>query len=199
MLEKLLKSKAEALLLGTLLSGEVLHLRGLAKLHNLPPSQAKRSLESLLSIGLLNAEMRGNQRIFSLNENCPILPEVKSLYLKTDGLFGQLQSALQGTTEITYAFVYGSYARQTQRRNSDLDLLIIGNAPDEVISQKLFKLQNDLGIELNFILWSSRDFDRKLAEKGGFIKSILKNRKEWLLGDSYEFGRIVRKALGGKG
>lgn len=199
MLEKLLKSNAEVKVLGIVLFAEGLHLREIARRAAISAPETKRELDNLAALGVLACEKRGNQLIFHKNEKCPFLPELKSLYLKTEGVFPKLKEALGKISGIKYAFVYGSYAAGSAREKSDLDLLVIGSLPEEALSNALFPLQKLLSMEMNFILWSERDFHSKLPPKSAFIQSLLTKPRMWLVGDEDEFGRIAKKAPGGKG
>jgi len=198
MIEKLLRSNAEARILGIVLFEDALHLREIARMAKIFPSEAKRELDILCSIGLLSREKRGNQAIFLLNPSCPFAPELRSLYLKTEGVFVQLKEALKNLDGIAYAFVFGSAAAGKERKGSDIDLLAIGSVSEEALSEKIWKIQRKSGREINFILWSEKDFLKKLKANGAFVNSVAKNPKIWLVGDENEFGRIAEKALGGK-
>lgn len=198
MLEKLLKSNAEVKVLGVVLFTEGLHLREIARRALVSSFEAKRELDNLVELGILKSERRGNQLLFKLNPSCPFLPDLKSLYLKTEGLFSQLREALQKLPGIKYAFVYGSYASREAIERSDLDLLVIGSVSEGPLSNALFAFQKSLSTEINFILWTERDFHSKLPPRSAFIRSVLSNPRAWLLGDEDEFGRIAKKAVGGK-
>ncbi|MCK4319010.1 hypothetical protein KAW38_00370 [Candidatus Micrarchaeota archaeon] len=86
MLERLLRSKAEVSILGIVLFQEGLYLREIARMASLSPSEAKKELDNLVSLGVLRKKRHGNQVFFSLNANCPFLDELKGLYLKTEGV-----------------------------------------------------------------------------------------------------------------
>ncbi len=47
--------------------------------------------------------------------------------------------------------------------------------------------------EINFIIWSNRDFNKKRTEKSGFLKNIASNKIIWLRGDWDEFSRLTKK------
>ena len=73
---------------------------------------------------------QGNQVLFQANAQSPIFPEIKSLITKTVGVHDVIRSSLAPLgTEIRIAFIYGSVARQQERGNSDIDLMVLGSAP----------------------------------------------------------------------
>jgi len=82
MLERLFKSGAEVKVLGVILFEDGLHLREIARRSNLSSYETKRELDNLTEIGILNKEKKGNLALFFQNKDCPILKDLKNLYLK---------------------------------------------------------------------------------------------------------------------
>ena len=196
MLEKLLKSRAAARVLGEVFSEDGLHLREVARRAGISPSEAKRELDNLVALGVLERKKTGSVVAFSLNTACPFLQELKGLYQKTDGVFRALAQALAATEGVKYAFVFGSSAAGRERKASDVDLLVVGGVEEEALAGKVFEVQKKTGKEINFVLWSERDLREKARKKSGFLKSVFSGEKVWLAGDGNEFGGIVEKGLG---
>jgi hypothetical protein len=76
--------------------------------------------------------------------------------------------------------------------------MIVGDEQDAKISNTIFKVQNHLNRDINFIIWSSNDFKEKLATKNSFLINITSQKIVWIMGDQNEFGRIVKERLGKK-
>lgn len=197
MLEKLLHSKAAAKVLGFILSTDGVHIREIARQCKVSPSEAKRELDILVDLGLLSRKKSGNQIILYTNLACPFLQDIKNLYQKTEGFFPILKETLI-SRNIQYAFVFGSTAKGTEKSNSDIDLIIIGNEPDANLSDAIFNIQRKYKREVNFILWSENDFQEKLRSKNVFLSNILNQKIFWIMGDEDEFGRIVKNGFGTK-
>lgn len=197
MLEKLLRSKAGVKLLGTALFNDGLHLRELARKATLSPFETKRELDILVNLGLLTRKRLGNQVFFYTNKDCPFLQDLKNLYQKTEGFFPLLKEAFS-QLNVYYAFVFGSIAKGTEKPNSDIDLMIIGDESDTNISDAIFNIQKKSKREINFILWSKRDFQEKLRSKNIFLSNILNQKIYWVMGDEDEFGRIVKDGFSKK-
>ena len=195
MLERLMRSRAEVNVFGIVLFNENLHLREIARRAHISASEAKRELDNLLELGILKSQKAGNLVVFTTNPKSPFLQELKSLYMKTEGVFGQLQQALSNANGIKYAFVYGSMASDRFREKSDLDLFIIGSADERQIASACLKVQKESGREVNFILWDESDFIKKLKEENSFVRTVIKNKKIWLVGEQNEFEGIVAKTL----
>jgi len=191
MLNLILRSKAEIKVLGVILFKDNLHLREIARQANISPFEARREILILKKATLVNLQKRGNQSIVSLNHDCPFLSELKSLYLKTEGVFSQLKHTLMKIPNIHFALIYGSMASGTDKQNSDVDLLIIGNADEKHLSNELFKVQRKTTREINFNLWSESNLKKRA--NGSFFLQILKEKKVFLIGTESEFSKFVKK------
>jgi len=203
LLEVLLRSKAEVRVLGVVLFSDGLHLREIARAARVSPSEAKRELDSLSTLGVLRREKKGGLSFYEKNELSPILPELTSLYLKTEGAVATVKTAVEGVLKkkgfensVEFAFVYGSYANRSFTEKSDLDLLVVGGIAEEELANALLKAQEKIGRPINFVLWSEKDFLQKLREKTSFIKNVTNGDKIWVWGDENGFKRIVKKTLG---
>lgn len=194
MLERLLRSKAEVAVLGIALFSDGLHLREIARRADVSSYEAKRELDNLVKIGVLNRAVKGNLSIYSLNHLCPFVNELRNLYLRTEGIIPLLKSELNKLTGIKHAFVYGSFATGDFVEKSDVDLFIVGNAEAEEIDSVCLDVQKKTLREVNYILWSMADFRKKLKEGGVFISSLISKKKIWLVGEENEFERDAEKA-----
>ncbi len=196
MLERLLHSTTSAPVMGIAIFSNGLHLREIARRAKVTPPDAKRELDNLAALGIIRCERRGNQSVFYINESCPFLPELRGLYMKTEGVLEMLRSALAGLEGITYAFVYGSIAKGEYREKSDVDVLIVGSIDDDLLSKAILRAQKPAGREINYTLWSMSELRNKLSGHETFIKLVIRGKKVWLMGDEREFARLVKKTHG---
>ena len=79
MLERLFTSKTRLELLKILLfsEGKNFHIRELAKEINITPTLVSKELNNLYEIGIVNKENKANLILFSINNNCSFLKELK--------------------------------------------------------------------------------------------------------------------------
>ncbi len=196
MLERLLRSSAGVKTLGVVLFEESLHLREIARRAGISAPEAKRELDMLVSIGLLQSKPVGRQVFFSKNPACPFWPDLKNLYLKTEGVVPQLKASLAGLEGLRFAFVFGSLASGKDRPASDMDLMVIGEMDEEELSRRVFGVQKASGREINFIPWTGKDLAKNSKTPGAFFKSLMSNKRLWLVGDEREFARIAQKRPG---
>lgn len=94
---------------------------------------------------------------------------------------------------VSIVFIYGSYARNTENINSDIDLVIIGNISSRKVSELLAPVKTELKREINVIIYPESEFKEKIAKKDHFLTSILKEPKIFLIGNNDEFRRISQR------
>src|SRR4030095_12768690 len=104
------------------------YLSDLAKYLGVSPSSLQRELAALVSADILRRRRDGNRVYFQANPDCPFLPELQGLLVKTAGMVDVLREPLAPFAKrIDWAFIYGSVARTEALAASDVDLMIIGN------------------------------------------------------------------------
>lgn len=171
------------------------HLQeSLIKLAGLGRGTVQRELEFLARAGVVRRVVRGRQVYFRANADSPIYTELRGLVVKTVGAADVLRAALaplQG--RIRVAFVYGSVAAGTERRGSDVDVMVIGAASFAEVSWALAGAQKTLGREVNPSVYAPADFRARVAAKQHFLSSVLKGEKMFLIGDDRELARLAKK------
>jgi predicted nucleotidyltransferase/predicted DNA-binding transcriptional regulator len=184
MLTRLFTSKARIKILKVLLfSGRSFHLRELSREAKVSPPYASEELSNLQKAGIVQEEKRANLRIYSIKDDCPILPELKSLFIKTDYFGESVKKALSGKAR--YALIYGSFARRDEREGSDIDLLVVSEIKEDELLKLVLRLQKGTGREVNYILWNDDAFRKK---KGiPLLKTILSDGFIMLIGDEKGF------------
>ncbi|CAD5110272.1 nucleotidyltransferase domain-containing protein [Zestomonas carbonaria] len=160
------------------------HLREIARLTGTQPGTLTRELSRLAEAGLLVKERVGNQLLYAANRNCPIFPELASILRKTSGLAEVLAEALLPMAErIDAAFVFGSMASGTARAESDIDLMVIGDAGFAEVVGALYPLQERLGREINPKVYGRGEWRKLLEEKGAFARDILGKPRLFVVGN----------------
>jgi predicted nucleotidyltransferase len=170
------------------------YLRQLAKIIGKEPGVFQRDINKLVENGILASEFQANARFFKLNKNHPLYKEFKSIFLKTVGAEGKLKEILANIKNIQIAFIFGSFAKGREDSFSDIDLMIIGNPKENELIPKISGLEGKLDREINYNIFSSRDFRKNLKEKEIFLEEIMEGRKIFLVGDQNELERIAQKS-----
>jgi hypothetical protein len=71
------------------------YLRELERILDFSVGNIRRELIQLKNIGLFLVENKGNLTYYYLNQSYPLLPEIKSIILKTAGAPGELKESLK--------------------------------------------------------------------------------------------------------
>ena len=169
------------------------YTRQIAREVNASIGTVQRELENLSRVGLIVRNAVGNQVFYQANRDAPVFQEMRALVNKTIGVFSVLQSALQGLAKrIVAAFVYGSWAREEETAQSDIDLMVVGDATlDEVLS-RLSAGEKAIGRPINPTVYSIAEFKSKLAAGNHFLHAVLKGRKVFLLGSENDLRKVGR-------
>ena len=168
------------------------YLRQLVRTVSAGHGAIQRELKHLTDMGLLVRKVQGNQVLYQANSQSPIFSEIKSLITKTVGIHDAIRSALVPLgPEIQIAFVYGSVARQEERANSDVDLMVLGNASFSDVVSALSTAQKVLGREVNPTVFPIAEFRSKLAAGNHFLRSVMKDKRLFVLGTENELKKLA--------
>ena len=168
------------------------HVRELARLTNTSAGTLHKELTKLTIGGLLQSKKVGNQVHYSANLACPIFEELASILRKTSGLADALADALaELKNQINIAFVFGSVARGEQQSNSDVDVMLIGTLSFGDAVQALHPAQAVLQREINPIVYSMEEYERRIKNNDSFIKEVLAKPKLFIIGTENELSQFT--------
>jgi len=174
------------------------YLRQIVRAVGAGHGSVQRELQRLTDLGLVLRTTQGNQVLYRANSQSPIFSEIKGLITKTVGIHDVIRSSLASLApEIQVAFVYGSVARQQERADSDVDLMVLGNAPFGKVVSALGTAQKALGREINPTVFAVDEFRSKLASGNHFLRSVIKEKKLFVLGTENELAKLASKQLAG--
>src|SRR6266404_6855260 len=169
------------------------------QLNGVSAGALQRELETLSRLRLIDRSRVGKQVFYRANRNHPVFPELRALIAKTVGAIQVLRSALAPLADrISLAFIYGSMARQDEKAESDVDLLIVGKVTLEDVLTHLGDVEPSLGRAVNPTVYPVAEFKTKLASGNHFLNSVVRGEKVFLIGDEDELGKVggVRLAQG---
>jgi len=195
-LNELFSSQARVAILNLFLANPEnrFYMREIASLTHQAVRAVQRELPKLEAIGLLEHTVDGNRKYYQVNKDCPIFPELKSIFLKTVGLGDALRGYLdQAEGAIRVAFIYGSYARGEESTTSDIDLFVIGSITAKELSRSLAPVQSELRRQINPVVMGRQEFQDKVAAKNHFVISLLGEPKIFLMGNEDELDRLVER------
>lgn len=198
MLNKLFGSRLRAKVVGWLFShpDESYFVRQLQGLLGEDPTNLSRELSRLAGMGILTLREAGREKYYQANRACPVYEELKGLAIKTSGVADVLRKALDPiSTRIDAAFIYGSFARGEQDRNSDIDVMVIGSAAFSEVVHATSSTQMVLAREVNPTVYPVAEFRQKAQEGHHFITDVLSNPKIFLIGDERELAGLAGQRL----
>ena len=159
------------------------YLRELERMLSIPVSMIRKELLRLEKEGIFAFHKKGNLAYYHVNKAYPLFSELKSIVFKTIGVQGLLTEALQKIKGIEIAFIYGSYAKGNEKANSDIDLCIVGTVDESILLRRINELEKLLRREINYTLYTEKEFTEKRRKKNSFILDLISNPKIMLIGE----------------
>ncbi len=185
MLEGLFTSRTRSKILELFLSNPDLeiHLREIARQIEEKYNSTRMELNNLEEISILISRKDGNQRYFKINKANLIYPDLKNIYLKTSGVGNAIRNSLDKIGDIQFCFIYGSYARHTEKADSDLDIFIIGEVDENKLIPVINSIETKINREINYILYTTEEFQNRKERNDKFVMNVLEGEKIMLFGD----------------
>lgn len=160
-----------------------IYLRDLQRQSGLSIGTIQKEIAHLKKLDLVTSERDGNRLYYSANADHPLFEEISGLVEKTSGIAEQIKTALSSIKGIECAFIFGSYAKGEEKSHSDIDLIVIGTIGLRTLSSVFQTVTDKTGREINPHIYSIKSWTEKLKKKDHFIKSILTEKKIFLIGD----------------
>ena len=168
------------------------YIREVEKLLKISPRTAQLILDDLESKGVLESKIKGKIKLYTLKKNSlsqryivfaeqykTIAFIEKNLIIKE--IIEKISPFIKGV-----GIIFGSYAKGTATKESDLDIFIAGSYNKEEIK----KVSRTYGIEISAKCYPLKTFEKNFANDA-LLKEILKNHVVFL--DSERFIRVVLK------
>lgn len=197
MIDKLFSSKARVEILKLFLFNpeDSFYQRQISAITRQSIRGVQREVEKLHNLGLIEKTTQGNRVYYKVNRNCPIFEELKNILFKSVGIAKVLKDNLK-KDGIKVAFIYGSYAKGEESLSSDIDLMVIGDISSRELSGILSKPKRELMREINYVVFPMQEFIKRIKQKDHFLKSVLKDKKMFIVGDNDAFKAIIESRKG---
>jgi predicted nucleotidyltransferase len=116
--------------------------------------------------------------------------------MKTTGAADVLREALAPLADrIVAAFVFGSAARGELRSDSDVDLLVVGDAPFAEVAEALAEAQERLGRDVSPTVYPVEEFRSKVSDGHHFLTSVLREPHLFIMGGADELDGLGAERL----
>jgi len=139
----------------------------------------RRELDRLVSAGILSVTPEGNQNHYQAKQDNPVYTELLGIVRKTFGVADVIRQAMKPLSgQIKLAFIYGSIAKGTDTRTSDIDLMLIGERLNygDVIDV-LMPLEESLQRSINPTVFTSAEFASRLDQNSSFLVRVMEQPK----------------------
>lgn len=175
---------------------ESFYVRQILRTAGIAPGAGQRELKRLSETGIILRKISGHQVYYQANSESPIFLELKNIITKTVGVADIIRTQLAPIADKIYiALLFGSTVQGKESKNSDVDILIVGDLTFAEISEKLAPAQNTLGREINPVVFNPNEFQDKLKKGHHFLNSVLKSDFIYLIGDESELKRLAEKRM----
>lgn len=155
----------------------------LRRLTGLGSASLQRELGRLERGGLVVSEPVGNQRRVRADPRSAVYPELVALVRKALGVDAVLTDALGPlASRIDVAIVYGSVARDEDRADSDVDLMVVGDLTSGDVLPALLEAEARLGRRISPTCLSRQAFLARRADPGSFVSRVLSSPVRILMG-----------------
>ncbi len=191
-MKPLTKNRAELLKLFFTNPDRAFYMQEIGRILEKKPGIFQRTLNNLVSEGILESEYKANARYFKVNRSYPLFKELKNIVFKTVGIKGSIGDVLKEAGDIKMAFIYGSYAKAKENYLSDIDIIIIGAPNEDDLVKKLDKLEEKLQRDINYKLYALNEFKKDVRESEPFVLEVLKDKKIMIIGDEDELRKISK-------
>lgn len=185
---KKLLTKNQAALLGILFTNpeKAFYMQELGRILGKKPGFFQRTLNSLVEEGVLASEYKANARYFRANTMHPFYAELRKIVEKSSGVEGELRKLLSRIKTIQAAWIYGSFAKKTERVDSDIDLMIVGNpVAEELLLKEFGRMEKALQREINYRFYSGQEYSEKRKQGDPFLDEVLRGPLIVLKGDPH--------------
>ena len=196
LLERFLGSQTRAQLLSIFLLNpdEYLDIPLLVRMTGKDRKGVSEEVKFLLyEVNLLSHEVvskLGGPPRFRLARNHPWLPALKLLFENALGSIHAIREEFLKLISIDVAFVYGSFARNEQRADSDVDIIIIGHQTMLSLSSQIGKIEKRIGRQIDFKIYTPDQWHEKYKSHDHFVTALMQGPKIFLVGDNERLGRI---------
>jgi predicted nucleotidyltransferase len=133
---------------------------------------AQRELNRLRRMDFVSFKKRGNLSLYRLNRAFSLLAEIEAIIRKTVGIEVRLGDELRKVKGVSFAFIFGSYAKGRLRSDSDIDLYVVGRPDEDDVYRAVRAVEDTVGREINYHIASEDEFARK-ARTDSFVKDVI--------------------------
>jgi predicted nucleotidyltransferase len=147
-----------------------------------PQSSVHRELGRAETAGIVRRDATARPHRFRAATDDPAHESLATLLRRTVGVEEQLRSALQHRGVVA-AVIFGSWASGTRRPDSDIDLLVVGDADLRELRRLVRPIGKTAGRTIDVTLVTVDEFRVLLVDRSSFARRVLEAPITPLVGD----------------
>lgn len=153
-------------------------------------SGINQELSRLLAAGILERRLVGRAALYRPAEDSPLVEPLRQLVERTVGVEPELRRVLAPIEGIEAAAIYGSWAAGTSvRPDSDIDVLVIGDADAAALEQAVRQVERLVGRDVNLTSYDRDEWLDRVRRRSGFARTVLDRPRVVLVGEVPEDDR----------
>ena len=157
-------------------------LQGLAEALDAPQSSVHRELARAEGAGVIRRADDARPYRFSAATEDAAYEPLAELLRRSVGVENELRASLD-RPDVLAAVIYGSWASGARRPDSDIDVLVVGNASLRELRRLVRPIGKATGRTIDVTLLGDEEFRRLRAERSSFVRQLLEAPVTSLIGD----------------
>ena len=147
-------------------------LQELAQALDAPASSVHRELVRAEGAGIISRDPTVRPHRFQAATDDPFNQPLVDLLRRSVGVEEQLRDALK-RPDVLAAAIYGSWVSGTRRPDSDIDVMVIGNADLRELRRHVRPIGKEAGRVIDLTVLSAEEFRRLVTENSSFVRRVL--------------------------
>lgn len=187
-LKDFLISRVRVKLLKILLTdpAKIYYVRELVRMTKEEINAVRRELNHMDEKGMVKKEQRGNRLYYGFKRDYPFYNELLQMVAKNTGLGKEIIKQRNRLGKIKYALLSGRFARHKQHRDTDVDILLVGEIVIPQLSSIISYFEKEMNREINYSVMTKEEFEFRKQRKDPFINQVLMGSRVMLIGDDEE-------------
>ncbi len=177
MIETLISSKTriKLLLKFFLNSKNRAYLRNLEEEFGESTNSIRLELNKFEKAGFLKSSSEGNKKVFTVNTNHPIYPDINKIIMKMTGLEYVVDYVLQRIGDLDKVFLVGKMSMG--QSTNIIDLVLVGdNLNKAFLLEQIEKAEKKINKKIRYVHYSTAEFDLSLIREPGMHPLLLWSR-----------------------
>ncbi|HEY4809449.1 MAG TPA: nucleotidyltransferase domain-containing protein [Solirubrobacteraceae bacterium] len=157
-------------------------LQELSDVLSAPLSSVHRELSRAADAGMVHRDDQAKPHRFSAATEDASYPALADLLNRTVGVESELRTALS-RPDVQAAAIYGSWASGARRPNSDVDVLVVGDAGLRDLRRVIRPIEKSTDRRVDLTLLNDHEFHKLIANRSSFLRGVLDSPMSALVGD----------------